>query len=179
MSADWGPTLRSTALSRCAVPVAGAAVCISLAGCTPPDASNTSSTPTGSPGAAVGTDPFELRVGDCIDDDVAAGEVLQVPVVDCDSEHTAEAYHSERLPDGDYPGPESVKSTAVETCLGSFEEFAGIDYDDSQRLDFAWYSPTEGSWSRGDREVLCLIMQVDPETGQTVPTRGTLRGFAQ
>ncbi|MDQ4138300.1 MAG: septum formation family protein [Actinomycetota bacterium] len=161
------------------MPFAGAAVCISLAGCTTAVAPAPSATPTASPGAAVATDPFELQVGDCIDDDVAAGDVLQVPVVDCEAEHTAEAYHSERLPDGDYPGLEAVKSTAVETCLDRFEEFAGIDYDDSQHLDFAWYYPTEGSWSTGDREVLCLMMQIDPATGQTVPTRGTLRGFAQ
>ncbi|MFC0681106.1 septum formation family protein [Lysobacter korlensis] len=169
---------RTPIVSRCAVPVAGAAVCLSLAGCTPPVASAPSPTPTESPGAPVPADPFSLRVGDCIDDDLA-GEVLQVPVVDCELEHTAEAYHSERLPDGEYPGLEEVKHTAVDVCLDRFEPFAGIDYDESQHLDFAWYYPTEGSWSTGDREVLCLIMRMDPSTGQTVPTRGTLRGFAQ
>jgi hypothetical protein len=167
-----------TALARCAVPLACAAVCASLAGCTgvPP---TRSATPSASPGVPVAADPFSLRVGDCIDDDLGNGEVMQVPLVDCTEPHTAEAYHSERLPDGDYPGLEAVKATAVETCLAGFERFAGIDYDDSQHLDFAWYYPTEGSWSTGDRDVLCLMMQIDPATGETVPTTGTLRGFAQ
>jgi Septum formation len=167
------------ALSRRALPVAGAAVCISLAGCTFPVASAPSASPTASPGAPVGIDPFSLRVGDCIDDDFTPGEVMEVPVIDCEQEHTAEAYHSERLPDGEYPGLDEVKKEAVETCLERFETFAGIDYDNSQHLDLAWYYPTEGSWSTGDREVLCLVMQVDPATGETVPTSGTLRGFAK
>ena len=172
--------MRSTpALARCAVPLAGAALCASLVGCTAVAAPAPSPTPTASPGAPVPTDPFSLRVGDCIDDDFGTGEVMKVPVVDCDRPHTAEAYHSERLPDGDYPGADAVESTAVEACLDSFEPFAGIDYDDSQRLDFAWYHPTEGSWATGDREVLCLLMQIDPATGETVPTTGTLRDFAR
>jgi hypothetical protein len=169
----------TTALARCAVPLAGAAVCASLAACTavvpPPE----SATPTASPGAPVATDPFSLRVGDCIDDDFGNGAVMKVPLVDCAEPHTAEVYHAERLPDGDYPGIEPVKEAAVEACLDSFERFAGIDYDDSQHLDFAWYYPTEGSWSTGDREVLCLLMRIDPETGTTLPTIGTLRDFAQ
>ena len=172
--------MRSTpAFARCAALFAGSAVCASLAGCSSIPTPQPTPTPTAAPGAAVPTDPFSLEVGDCIDDDFGDGEVMKVPLVDCDEPHTAEAYHSERLPDGAYPGVESVKSTAVETCLDSFESFAGIDYDDSQHLDFAWYYPTEGSWSTGDREVLCLLMQIDPETGQTVPTTGTLRDFAQ
>ena len=171
--------VRSTPALSTALPLAGAAVCISLAGCTPFAGPNSSPTPTASPGAPVAADPFSLRVGDCIDDDLVAGEALEVPVVDCGQEHSAEAYHSERLPDGDYPGLELVKEQAVEICLAEFERFAGIDYDASQRLDVAWYYPTEGSWSTGDREVLCLIMQVDPETGSTVPTRDSLRDFAQ
>jgi Septum formation len=166
----------TTALARPAAALAGAAVCASLAGCTAVPAPAPSATPTASPGAV---DPFSLEVGDCIDDDFGKGEVMRVPLVDCAEPHTSEAYSSERLPDGDYPGLEAVKATAVEVCLDSFERFAGIDYDDSQRLDFGWYHPTEGSWSTGDREVLCLMMQIDPETGQTVPTTGTLRGFAQ
>jgi hypothetical protein len=155
------------------------AVCAAVTGCTAVSAPEPTPSPPASPGAPVATDPFSLRVGDCIGDDLSDGEVLQVPVVDCDEPHTAEAYSSKRLPDGAYPGLEAVKQTAVEMCLDRFEAFAGIDYDDSQRLDFAWYYPTEGSWSTGDREVLCLLMQIDPETGQTVPTTGTLRGFAQ
>jgi hypothetical protein len=159
--------------------VVGCAVCLVLAGCGSLEPAAPSATPTASPGAPRTVDPFSLQVGDCIDDDVDAGEVLQVPVVDCDETHTAEAYHSERLPDGEYPGVEKVRTDAVDVCLDRFEEFAGIDYDLSSRLDFAWYYPTEGSWSTGDREILCLIMQIDPATGETVPTSGTLRGFAE
>ncbi len=171
--------VRSTPALSGALALAGVSVCISLAGCTQLTTPPPSPTPTDSPGGPVAADPFSLRVGDCIDDDLAAGEVLEVPVVDCDQEHAAEAYHSERLPEGDYPGLDWVKEKAVEICLERFEPFAGIDYDASRRLDVAWYYPTDGSWSEGDREVLCLIMQVDPETGSTVPTQGTLREFAQ
>lgn len=172
--------MRSTpALARCAVPLTCAAVCASIAGCTALPSPAPSPTPTASPGAPLTADPFSLRVGDCIIDDFGAGEVMQVPLVDCAEPHTAEVYHSEELPDGEYPGLETVKATAVEACLESFERFAGISYDDSQQLDFAWYYPTEGSWSTGDREVLCLMMRMDPATGETVATTGSLRGVAQ
>src|SRR3712207_7285342 len=43
-----------------------------------------------------------------------SGDVLEVPLVDCDEPHTAEAYTSERLPDGPYPGLDAVKETAVD-----------------------------------------------------------------
>jgi hypothetical protein len=172
--------VRSTGtLARCAAALTAAAGLVALAGCTPVATPTPSPTPTPTSGAVVSTDPFSLRVGDCIDDGLGEGEVVQVPVVDCAEEHSAEAYHSERLKDGTYPGLESVKKTAVNVCIDAFEAFAGIDYDDSQLLDFAWYYPTAGSWSTGDREVLCLMMQIDPETGHTVPTTGTLRGFGK
>jgi hypothetical protein len=173
--------VRSTStLARCGLALGGAALCTSLAACTQlaVPGQSPSPTPTASAGA-VATDPFSLRVGDCIDDGLGEGEVVQVPVVDCAREHSAEAYHSEKLPDGEYPGLEQVKKDAVEVCLNSFEDFAGISYDDSQQLDFAWYYPTAGSWSTGDREVLCLMMKIDPETGLTVPTKGTLRDFGE
>jgi hypothetical protein len=145
-----------------------------LAGCVPAPAP----TPSGTPSASSGpVDPFSVVVGDCIEDELAEGDVMGVPVVDCEQPHLAEAYHAEELPDGDYPGLESVKSTAVDVCLAHFEEFAGISYDASQRLDFAWYYPTEGSWSNGDHEILCLMLQIDPATGNPVQTTGTLEGL--
>jgi hypothetical protein len=168
--------VRNTATSpSLAGPAACAALCMSLAACTPTG----DPAPSPPPSASAAADPFSLRVGDCIPEDIAAGEVLQVPIVDCGEEHAAEAYSSKRLPDGDYPGLDAVKTLAVETCLDRFEAFAGIAFDDSQHLDFGWYYPTEGSWSTGDREVLCLIMRIDPATGQTVPTTGTLRDYAR
>jgi hypothetical protein len=164
----------TTAAGRALVAVMALGLAIGLAGC---DGGAPQATPTTS--GPVEADPFSIRVGDCIADELAEGEVLRIPVVDCADPHVAEAYHSEDLPDGEYPGLEKVKQEAVKACLAQFEPFAGISYDTSERLDFAWYYPTEGSWSTGDREILCLLVQIDPATGDRVETTGTLKDFGK
>jgi hypothetical protein len=118
------------------------------------------------------TDVFTISVGDCLNDSGLDDQVSEVPVVDCDQPHDSEAYASVTLPDGDFPGNESVQAQAVTQCTSEFAPFIGIDYDQSD-LDFAYYYPTSDSWDQGDREVLCLVM--DP-AGQTT---GSLAGAAR
>lgn len=115
------------------------------------------------------TDAFALQVGDCLDDAAAAGEVTTVPTVPCTEPHDSEIYAAFELGQSTYPGEEAVRAKADVLCLPAFEEFVGEPYLDS-RYDFAYYYPTEASWSSGDREVLCVIY--DP----TGPVTGTLRG---
>lgn len=118
------------------------------------------------------TDVFTIKVGDCLNDGGATGEVSEVPKIDCAEPHDSEAYASIMMADGDFPGDTAVDDQAVSDCTSQFNSFVGINYDDST-LDFAYYYPTEASWAQGDREILCLI--VDP-AGQVT---GSLKGAAK
>lgn len=119
------------------------------------------------------SDVFALRVGDCLDS-AALGDVVEtVPVVPCDEPHDSEVFASTQLADGDYPGDEAVATQADEYCYAQFSQFVGMSYEDSA-LDFLPMYPLQEGWEQlDDREVLCLV--VDLDGGVT----GTLKGAAR
>jgi hypothetical protein len=117
-------------------------------------------------------DVFTIAVGDCLNDNGVDDEVSEVPVVDCADPHDSEAYASVLLPDGDFPGDDSVETQAVAQCTDEFATFIGLDYAQSS-LQLAYFYPTQTSWEQGDREILCLV--VDP-AGQTT---GSLAGASR
>jgi hypothetical protein len=122
------------------------------------------------------TDVFALMVGDCLDDPQADGdEVFDVNTVDCAAPHDNEIYDSVLLPDGEFPGAESIDASSSAECVASFASFAGIEYADSVRLEYFPFYPTESSWKNGDREILCAIYALD-ESGVPTKTTGTLEG---
>lgn len=111
------------------------------------------------------TDAFTLVVGDCLNDATATGEVQTVPTVPCDEPHDGEIYAAHLLGESSYRGEAVIINEAEALCLDTFEQFVGEAYLDS-RFDFSYYYPTEASWSRGDREVLCVIYDpAGPVTG--------------
>ncbi|WP_127473759.1 septum formation family protein [Microbacterium sulfonylureivorans] len=117
-------------------------------------------------------DVFALRVGDCFDD-VEAAEFASLPVIPCDEPHTNQVFGSYALPDGDWPGDESIGEGSIAECDALFEKFVGIGYDESA-LDWWTISPTEESWTtEDDREVQCVIF--DPAGEVT----GTLEAAAR
>lgn len=166
-----------TARRRAALAIiAGAAVAV-LAGCTVFGPFTPSDEPVRDDDGRIiepneQTDAFALKVGDCLDDATATGEVQTVPTVPCDGPHDSEIYSAHLLGQSAYPGEETVIGKAEVLCLPAFEEFVGEPYLDS-RFDFSYYYPTEESWANGDREVLCVIY--DPEG----PVTGSLEGVTE
>lgn len=145
-----------------------AAASLALAGCSllgNPEPQETS-------GAGEDQDVFSIKVGDCLNDGGATGEVSTVPTIACSEPHDSEAFASILMDDGDFPGDQAVQDEAVAECTIEFETFVGVDYDSSE-LDFAYYFPTEESWANGDREILCLI--VDPDGQSTGSLEGANR----
>ncbi|TVR36596.1 MAG: septum formation family protein [Nitriliruptor sp.] len=123
--------------------VAGSAVAVLVLGCS-------------SPGNV-----FSVAPGDCFDDpDNAVDEISDVPLVDCEEPHDNEVYAVVELEDGDYPGDEAVLNRAQDTCLDAFEPYVSEPYATSE-LFATWLVPTEGSWSEGDREVVCVLFDAD------------------
>jgi len=139
---------------------AGAAlVAATLSGCSAIDALSGTGVARNGDGAVTTqseADAFDLRVGDCIDDNGNASQITSVVILPCKEQHRYEAYATMQLEDGDYPGSDAIVAQADEFCASEFQRFAGIGYDDSA-LDYTYFYPTSQSWSQGDREVLCLI----------------------
>ncbi len=163
-STAWGRTLTVLTVAGASLALAGC----SLLGNVVADTSPTPSDPT----VGTDTDAFAIAVGDCLNDGNLDGEVTTVPTIDCAQPHDSEAYASILIEDGPYPGEDAILAQADADCQTAFNDFAGINYDQSA-LDFSYYYPTEGSWGSGDREILCLIYEFD------VKTTGSLSGAAR
>ncbi|WP_075827931.1 septum formation family protein [Cellulosimicrobium sp. CUA-896] len=113
--------------------------------------------------AEANADVFSITVGDCTNDgDVDATEVSSVEAVPCDEPHDNEVYAAFDVDGDEFPGTDEIQVIADERCLAEFEPFVGISYDVS-RLGYWPMTPTESSWGQGDREVLCLVFDVDLE----------------
>jgi hypothetical protein len=116
---------------------------------------------------------FEMRVGDCFDDEAfETTEISEVPAVPCSQPHDNEVYAVFDIV-GEWPGEERVEELAYEGCFERFARAIGKTYEDSV-IDFTTLYPTEGSWNqRDDREVICVgyHMEYDKLTGSIVGSR--------
>lgn len=102
---------------------------------------------------------FELRAGDCIvpPTDVKA-QIEEVRVVPCGDQHTQEAFAVQAYDQGDaYPGDEALTTFADGSCLGQYQDYVGVAYQDS-KLFYTYLLPSARSWNEGkDRKVVCII----------------------
>ncbi|HMG28909.1 MAG TPA: septum formation family protein [Jiangellaceae bacterium] len=123
---------------------------------------------TAAPGAGE-VDVLDLKVGDCLAESVPGGgeEVSSVQSVPCSEPHSEEVYAAVTLPEGDFPGEEAVVAQAEELCTAEFESFVGLPYEESA-LYLSYLTPTEESWSHGDREVVCTVYDPDGDTTGTL-----------
>lgn len=134
--------------------------------------------PAGRPAGAVETGLRDLGVGQCFDtiDDPAVDD-LAVWVVDCEQPHGYEVYdvvtyEGEGAGRGtDYPGSAVVQDWAEQACFDRFEAFVGVRWTISE-LDISVWWPSEESWARADRTVICTAMS---DTGDRLT--GTQRGL--
>lgn len=111
-------------------------------------------------------DAFALKVGDCLQDPGAL-ELREITAVPCDQPHDYEAYAATLLKGTDYPGQESVETTARGFCGREFQKFIGAAYDEST-LNYRYFAPSETSWSsQSDREILCLVALGDGTKSST------------
>ena len=126
------------------------------------DAGTTPVAPTPTTGTVV--EAGSLQVGDCI---ILPTEDQfdEVRRLDCTAPHDGEIFFVGDHPDGDFPSDEAFDSFVDEECLPAFAAFTGSAFDDQDVLDIGWFTPTEGSWENGDREVSCHLAPLDG--GQT------------
>ena len=136
--------------------------------------------PPGRPPGAVDTGLAELAAGDCFDtiDDPAVSD-LAVWTLDCEMPHSYEVYDVVAY-EGDgagrgtsYPGVATVQDWSEQACYDRFEAFVGVRWTISE-LDIAVWWPSEESWARADRTVICAVTS---DTGDELT--GTQRGLGR
>lgn len=113
---------------------------------------------------------FSMQVGDCLNEPEGT-EVYDVELVPCTEAHDYEVYDEIELEAGDFPS--DIDTQAEEFCLGAFEEFIGVAWEESE-LDATWFTPTQSGWEQDDDRLIQCIAY-DP-AGQTT---GTLAGAAK
>jgi len=148
----------STTAARFVALLAVGAASLVLAGCSLLPGGNSSN--GGDTGTDEGDDVFSIEVGDCLNDADVSEEVSTVPIVDCAEAHDSEAYYAEDLTDSDFPGQDSIVSSAEGICEPQFTSFVGLADADSA-YTYSYYYPTESSWEAGDREILCVAYSDD------------------
>ncbi len=98
----------------------------------------------------------DFEAGECTNDSLS-GAIGEIGTVDCDEEHTAEAFAQFDVDGDDFPGDAEVRAEAEEGCTGErFEDYVGVPYAESIFLA-THLVPSEESWDAGDRTIICLI----------------------
>lgn len=123
-------------------------------------------------------DVFTLAVGDCFDSnsETDTGEGIEsVPTIECSKPHDYEVYSSVMMDQDSYPGETDTIAQADTQCLNVFETFFGSSYDEAVAYDFTYFYPSTESWEMGDREILCMIVEID-ENSEIVKVTDSLKG---
>jgi hypothetical protein len=104
----------------------------------------------------------DVRVGQCVDVELDAGELASVQHRDCDQPHDAEVNLVRRI-DGidEFPGQGDLDRRGRTACVGSaLDRYVGERSADGT-LSPLYVVPSEETWQLGDRTIVCLITRVD------------------
>jgi hypothetical protein len=105
----------------------------------------------------------DLREGDCFNtsDDVEISDVDGVP---CTEPHAYEVFALATYEgDGTYPPDSQLDGIFTQVCEPSFETYVGLPYADSV-IYGNMISPSEESWSKGDRSFICVLFDRNDDT---------------
>ncbi|MFT7835216.1 septum formation family protein [Saccharothrix sp. BKS2] len=114
--------------------------------------------------------PRELpQAGGCTD--------TGVEVLDCAAPHEAEVTEVGQLPElgTAYPEERDLRRAAVPACRTALTAYVGSADHDATRLQARAFWPSRDGWARGDRWLVCAVVEVAPD-GTRVRRTGTVRG---
>lgn len=114
--------------------------------------------------------PDDLAPGLCFDEPAEDDVVYWIPTVACDQPHDVEVMGLVELSESSFPA--DMSAVALDRCEPIFADFVGLAYPESA-LDIYHLSPTQESWSLGDRGIACGVY--DPAG----PVEGSLEGVAR
>jgi hypothetical protein len=130
----------------------------------------------------------DIAVGDCMDipeDD----EFSSIDPIDCADPHDLEVFavidmgavSGEYAVGATFPGGDSLYFAALDECVGQpFTSFVGSPFESIDSTETVlWvdaFTPTIEGWEEfNDREVQCVLLQLDTESSDVVKTSGSLR----
>lgn len=113
-----------------------------------------------------------LAEGECFDSPGGLeGWSTDADRVSCAREHDGEVFAVVTLPDGRYPGDDSLTGTADERCYDLQDAYAMDGWALPGHVDVYHLVPSGESWRFGDREIICVFGNRDPRKTLT----GSLR----
>lgn len=108
----------------------------------------------------------ELALGTCANEvpagDTASADPVTWTTVACDEPHHVEVFGAWTAggPWEPYPGDGALGLEADEGCAAEFEGYVGLEEVDS-RLTYVVSVPSEASWRDGDRQVICVLIDLE------------------
>ena len=105
----------------------------------------------------------QIVPGMCLDDVGNDGNVQDTRVVRCDERHRGEVFTQLNFDLAKYPGVGEVTDQALEFCS---DRLTGLLPEEASWV--AW-TPSEQSWSRGDRAALCIAVFDEPQSEPLSP----------
>jgi hypothetical protein len=124
----------------------------------------------------------DIEIGDCLDtpeDDI----FNSVETIDCNEAHDLEVYAmvdmgrlgSEFSVVADYPGDFVLYDAALDECLNEFDAYVGVDYANSVLYVDA-FTPTVEGWEEfDDREIQCVLLQLNASLTDVVKSNRSFR----
>jgi Septum formation len=103
----------------------------------------------------------DIKAGDCFAELPKGNRISSVDTIGCDQPHVAEVAGVVTIPDGPYPGDFGSYGKKCKDSLASYSPTAMLDPD----VDLAIMPPTQDSWQRGDREMVCVATFANKRTG--------------
>lgn len=104
-----------------------------------------------------------LTPGQCLIELPSGGHPTKLSTTSCQRPHAAEVVGTVTIPDGPYPG-KSVLGQYRNRCAAALIAYSPRGMHD-QDLDLAALPPSERSWNRGDRSMVCLAIFGTKRTG--------------
>jgi Septum formation len=96
----------------------------------------------------------ELKVGECLRVSDADNLPDDIPLVPCAQAHQLEVFGVFDLPEGAWPGDDSVEAAADQRCTPLFTSYVGASADDP-KYTWSYYLPSKEDWSDDVRRVVC------------------------
>lgn len=100
---------------------------------------------------------FSLDLGDCYNPNTKGeGEEVLVEIVPCAEAHTGQVVGEFKVDDAaKYPGDDAISAVADERCPVEAGKLAPDTWALPKGVAVFYYTPTQESWSTGDRAVTC------------------------
>ncbi|MFD6324806.1 DUF4190 domain-containing protein [Streptomyces sp. NPDC058442] len=113
-----------------------------------------------------------LEKGDCFDSpDGLVGWAIEADQVPCSQEHDGEVFALVTLPEGAFPGDDSLVDTADDRCYALRDTYAMDAWALPSDVDVYYLTPSREGWDHGDRTITCVFGNRDTDATLT----GSLR----